>query len=133
MTSDDAVEFLSTAATRARPFFMDVAFNAPHDPRQSPREYIDRYPLERIQLPPTFLPGYPYKDAIGSGPDLRDERLAPFLRTARAVRNHRREYYAMITHRDAHIGRILDALERQGLRKTGTRRASGGRRAEGTR
>jgi arylsulfatase A-like enzyme len=117
VTADDAVEFLSTAATRGRPFFMYVAFNAPHDPRQSPREYLDRYPLERMQLPPTFLPEYPHNDAIGSGRGLRDERLAPFPRTPRAVRVHRREYYAMITHMDAHIGRILDALDRHDLRQ----------------
>lgn len=112
--ADDAVGFLGEAAGTERPFFMYLAFNAPHDPRQSPQSYVDRYPSERIALPANFLPEYPHKDAIGCGPELRDERLAPFPRTERAVKVHRGEYYAIITHMDAQIGRILDALEASG-------------------
>jgi choline-sulfatase len=111
---DDAVAFLDAASRRAAPFFMYLAFNAPHDPRQSPREYVERYPLEDVAVPPNFLPEYPYKDSIGCGPGLRDERLAPFPRTEYAVKVNRQEYYAIITHMDAQIGRILDALERSG-------------------
>jgi arylsulfatase A-like enzyme len=114
VTADDAIEFLGHAKEKKGPFFMYVAFNAPHDPRQAPREYIDRYPLARIQLPKSFLPEYPHHREIGCGPGLRDERLAPFPRTEQAVKLHRQEYYAMITHLDAQIGRILDALEQTG-------------------
>ncbi len=114
VVADDAVGFIERAATSEKPFFMYIAFNAPHDPRQSPQEYVDRYPLDRIALPENFLPEYPHKDTIGCGPDLRDERLAPFPRTEFAVKTHRREYYALISHLDAQIGRILDALDASG-------------------
>lgn len=110
----DGVEFLEHAARDEKPFFMYLAFNAPHDPRQSPKSYVDRYPLESVDLPENFLPEYPYKEAIGCGPDLRDERLAPFPRTRFAVQVNRREYYALITHMDDQIGKILDALEATG-------------------
>jgi choline-sulfatase len=93
---------------------MYIAFNAPHDPRQSPKEFIDRYPLDRIAVPRNFIPLYPYKDDIGCGPSLRDEKLAPFPRTEHAVKVHRQEYYALITHLDVQIGRILKALEKSG-------------------
>jgi arylsulfatase A-like enzyme len=109
---DDALGFIKQAASRDRPFFMYLAFNAPHDPRQSPREYIEKYALDKIDVPVNFLPEYPFKDAIGCSAKLRDERLAPFPRTRYAVKVHRREYYALITHMDAQIGRILDALKR---------------------
>lgn len=114
VAADHTIAFLDEAAGAGKPFFIYAAFNAPHDPRQSPKEYLDRYPLERIEVPRDFLPEYPNKDAIGCGPTLRDERLAPFPRTAHAVKVHRREYYALITHLDAQIGRILDALDRSG-------------------
>jgi len=111
---DDATAFLQQASRRNKPFFMYLAFNAPHDPRQSPKEYVDKYPQEKVKVPSNFLAEYPYKDAIGCGQKLRDERLAPFPRTEYAVKVHRQEYYAIITHMDAQVGRILDALEATG-------------------
>jgi arylsulfatase A-like enzyme len=114
VAADDAIEFLDRAKHRPAPFFMYIAFNAPHDPRQAPQEYLDKYPVERIRVPASFQPLYPFKDQIGCGPGLRDEKLAPFPRTEHAVKVHRREYYALITHLDSEIGRILSALEATG-------------------
>ncbi len=84
------------------------------DPRQSPKGYVDRYPLDRIKIPENFLPKYPQREEIGAGKGLRDEKLAPFPRDEHAVKVNRQEYYAIITHMDAQIGRILDALEKSG-------------------
>ena len=112
--ADEGVAFLEQARTRRQPFFMYLAFNAPHDPRQSPKEYVDMYPLESMKLPANFLPEYPFNEEMESGRKLRDERLAPFPRTAHAVKVHRQEYYAIISHMDAQIGRILQALEKTG-------------------
>jgi arylsulfatase A-like enzyme len=114
VVSNHAGDFLDQAEQRDEPFFMYLAFNASHDPRQSPADYIDRYPLDAVKVPDNFLPVYPYAEAIGCGPRLRDERLAPFPRTPHAVKVHRQEYYAIITHMDTMIGRILDALEATG-------------------
>ncbi len=41
-------------------------------------------------------------------------QLAPFPRTEYAVKVHRQEYYAIISHLDAQIGRILAHLEQTG-------------------
>lgn len=114
VAADDALDFLQDARRSGQPFFMYVAFNAPHDPRQSPKEYVDRYPLQRIAVPENFQAEYPYKDAIGCGHRLRDESLAPMPRTEHAVKVHRQEYYALITHLDAQIGRILEGLQASG-------------------
>jgi choline-sulfatase len=114
VVADDTIQFLEQAKASPKPFFMYVAFNAPHDPRQAPKSYVDMYPLDRIALPKTFIPEYPYKEEIGAGTGLRDEKLAPFSRTEHSIKVHRQEYYALITHMDAQIGRILDALEKSG-------------------
>ncbi len=111
---DDAETFLHQAAQRDKPFFMYLAFNSPHDPRQSPKEYVDKYPLDKIAIPASFVPECPFQNEIGCGPKLRDEQLAPFPRTEHAVKVHRQEYYAIITHMDTQLGRILDALDRSG-------------------
>lgn len=114
VTADESIAFLKARRGQAKPFFAYVAFNAPHDPRQAPKTFVDLYPPERVDVPRNFLPLAPHYKEIGCGPDLRDERLAPFPRTEDAVRLHRGEYYALISHLDAQIGRILDTLEANG-------------------
>lgn len=114
VVSNHTLDFLADAKQGSDPFFIYAAFNAPHDPRQAPKEFVDRYPLSRIAMPANFLPEYPHKDAIGCQHKLRDENLAPMPRTELAVKTHRAEYYALITHLDAQIGRILDALDASG-------------------
>ncbi|WP_166830316.1 sulfatase-like hydrolase/transferase [Thalassoroseus pseudoceratinae] len=117
VVADDAEGFLRQSKQSDNPFFMYIAFNAPHDPRQSPQEYVEKYPLEDIAVPESYVPEYPYKEAMGAGKGLRDEKLAPFPRTEYAVKVHRQEYYAIITHMDEQIGRILDTLEATGQDK----------------
>jgi choline-sulfatase len=114
VVANHSSDFMKEAAERDNPFFMYLAFNAPHDPRQSPAEYVSKYPVDSIAVPDNFQPLYPYAEEIGCGKGLRDERLAPFPRTPHAVKVHRQEYYAIITHMDEMIGRILDSLEATG-------------------
>ena len=110
--ADTAIELLQRAASHPeRPFFMYVAWNAPHDPRQAPKEYVDMYPAEKIEVPPNYLPEYPFDLGDSKG---RDEILAPFPRTREDVQVHRREYYALLSYMDHQLGRILDALDKSG-------------------
>ena len=111
---DDAISFINQAKSKHKPFFMYLAFNAPHDPRQAPKEYQDMYNTENISLPVSYLEQYPYSEAILNGRSLRDEALAPFPRTEFAIKTHTKEYYASITHMDAQIGKIIDALKTSG-------------------
>ena len=113
--ADRAIAFMEThaAANSGHPFFMNVSFNAPHDPRQAPQEFIDLYPLDSLQVPPNFAPEHPFDQ--GERNTLRDEILAPFPRTEEAVKTHLQEYYAIITHMDREIGRILTRLDELGL------------------
>ena len=77
----------------------------------------DRYPSSEIIVPRNFLPRYPYRDEIANPHRLRDENLAPMPRTKHSVQVHRREYYAIISHMDAQIGRVLDQLKKTGKAK----------------
>lgn len=111
--ADDGVEFVEKASKDDKPFFMYLAFNAPHDPRQAPKAYIDKYPIDKIALPKNYQDLYPDMGTNGV-PKIRDENLAPYPRTEYAIKVHRQEYYASITYMDKQIGRILDALEKLG-------------------
>lgn len=109
--ADDGAEFLARAAKDDKPFMMMLAFNAPHDPRQAPQQYQDMYPYDEITVPTNFQGEYPHN--IGSN-KVRDEQLAPFPRTPYSVQVNMSEYYALITHMDEQIGKILDHLEKTG-------------------
>ncbi|MHC4620842.1 MAG: sulfatase-like hydrolase/transferase, partial [Planctomycetota bacterium] len=108
--SDAAVDFLRSYKGD-EPFFVYVSYTAPHDPRTAPREYHDMYDPHKIALPQSFMPQHPFDNGQMR---IRDEKLAPWPRTPDEIRRHIADYYAMITHVDAQIGRVLEALKRTG-------------------
>lgn len=108
--SDAAIDFLRRHDGN-RPFFAYVSYTAPHDPRMAPREYAEMYDPGRVAVPENFMPVHPFDNGEMV---IRDELLAPFPRTPEIVQEHIAAYWAMITHLDAHLGRVLDALEESG-------------------
>ncbi len=111
--TDSLVEFLRSHANSSedRPFFAYMATMAPHDPRTAPGEYHERYDPADIELPDNVLPKHPFDNGEL---DIRDEHLENTPRDEANVRQHIADYYAMITHLDAQIGRVLTALEETG-------------------
>lgn len=105
--ANQAIEFLRSQKGGAKPFALYVAFTAPHDPRQAPKEIQARYDAAKIPLPKNFLPKHPFNNGEMT---VRDEQLLPWPRTEAAVRRELADYYAIITHLDAQIGRVLDTL-----------------------
>ena len=108
--SDAAIDFLKNYRDDA-PFFMYVSYTAPHDPRMAPQKYAAMYPPDKIKLPPNFMPEHPFDNGEMK---IRDEKLAPWPRTPEIIRQHIAAYYAMITHLDDQIGRVLQALQQSG-------------------
>ncbi|HLF93577.1 MAG TPA: sulfatase-like hydrolase/transferase [Planctomycetota bacterium] len=109
--ADGAVRFLE-GHKGEKPFFLYCAFTSPHDPRTPPRKYADLYDPAKLALPKSFLPEHPFDNGELK---VRDEQLAPWPRTPEVVRRHVADYYGMISHLDAEIGRILETLRKKGL------------------
>jgi arylsulfatase A-like enzyme len=107
MFADAAVQFLNSYSGEA-PFFLYVAFTSPHDPRTPPPPYDTMYDPIDIPLPQNFYPEHPFDNGEMR---IRDELLAPFPRTPEVIRQHIADYYGMISHQDAQIGRILATLQ----------------------
>lgn len=108
--SDAAVEFLQNHKND-KPFFAYVSYTAPHDPRIAPKKYRDMYEADKLSLPASFTGEHPFDNGEMR---IRDEKLAKWPRTPEEVRKHIADYYAMITHVDAQIGRVLEALRETG-------------------
>lgn len=112
--AETAVRFLNSSEAKAKPFFCYVAFTSPHDPRTPPEKFRADYDLGKISLPPNFLPVHPFNNG---DMNVRDELLLPHPRTAAAVKKEIALYYGMVSEMDAQVGRILDALEKNGLKE----------------
>lgn len=108
--ADEAIAFLDEYDDE-KPFFMYLAFPTPHDPRQAPQKYYDMYPVDEIELPPSYMPQHPFDNGHIV---LRDELLADWPRTPEIAKKHLSEYYAIITHLDAQIGKVIETLKDNG-------------------
>ena len=103
---DAAIEFLRRW-TSPDPFFIYVGFTAPHDPRTMPRQYLEMYAPTDLPLGDNFMPEHPFDNGELL---VRDELLAAYPRDPHEASRHLAAYYGIITHLDAQIGRVLDAL-----------------------
>lgn len=107
--ADEAVRFIENSKSK-EPFFLYVAFMAPHDPRNPPEPYRERYYNDRPPLPKNFRPLHPFNNGPQAAAG-RDESLAPWPRTESIISDQLCEYYGLVTHLDEQVGRILTALD----------------------
>jgi arylsulfatase A-like enzyme len=107
--ADAAIELIKRKP--GKPYFLHVNFTAPHDPLLLPPGYEKKYDPKRMPLPANFLPRHPFDHGNFEG---RDEKLLPWPRTPEDIRAELAVYYAVISHLDEQIGRILRALEETG-------------------
>jgi len=103
-----------------KPFFLALGFIRPHLPFVAPKKYWDMYPAEKVavadnQQPPRDVPPM----ALHNWGHLRSYADIPREGelTADQVLQLTRGYAACVTYVDAQIGRLLDALDRLGLRE----------------
>ncbi|MFA7231972.1 MAG: sulfatase-like hydrolase/transferase [Victivallaceae bacterium] len=108
--ADASIDFIENY-NADNPFFMYVSFMAPHDPRTMPEKFLKMYDAINIELPPNFMVEHPFDTGALK---IRDEMLAEFPRNPEKIKKHITEYYAMITHLDHEIGRIIKSLEDAG-------------------
>jgi arylsulfatase A-like enzyme len=105
--ADAAIDFMLNRETD-NPFFAYISFMAPHDPRTMPQRFLNMYDSDKIRLPENYLPEHPFDNGEMK---VRDELLEEWPRRPERIRRHTAEYYAMISHLDNEVGRVLDALK----------------------
>jgi len=103
---NSAIKWIDTEETRKAPFFLWIDLTLPHPPMDVPQKYKDLYKdVELDPVIPGLKTGLPASLA-------RDMNQSPRNLTA-----YRRGYLAMITMMDALVGRLVDHLDKSGLRK----------------
>ena len=108
--AEEATYFIESYK-KQQPFFMYLAFPTPHDPRQAPTSFKEMYLEDAVELPPSYMENHPFDNGHLY---VRDEQLALWPRTQKEVKKHLSDYYAIITHMDDQIGKIVDALKATG-------------------
>lgn len=112
--TDRAIDYLGDASRKNSPWTLLVGFVLPHPPLKAPQEYYDRYPHKYLDMPlwerSEWESLHPFhKRAL--------ERMGVFGEPldASMIQEVRATYYAMISYLDHQIGRLMAALEREGL------------------
>lgn len=113
--------FIRTASTLNRPWFLTAFFEAPHNPFDPPREFLDRY-LQRLDdLPlPRYTPGEldnkpPFQTVDRNG--VWGGGGTQYAYPGMSDRDHRlirAAYWALCDHVDHEIGRVLELLRTTG-------------------
>lgn len=121
-TAERASQRLRELKTANTPFFLAVGFARPHLPFSVPKRYWDMYDPARLPMPdfeqlPAGAPPFagkvggeivaykPIPD--GAGKDYPEDLKRKLIHG----------YYAGVTYVDAQVGKVLDALKREGLDK----------------
>lgn len=111
--ADGTIAFLQERAKKpeSKPFYIYLAPPVPHDPRSAEAAYHKLYRAEDVKLSPAFLPLHPFNNGEMA---VRDEKLAPWPRTAADTKQQLADYYACITGLDHHLGRVFAELKASG-------------------
>lgn len=117
--ADRAIEFIKRSKESNQPFFIACGFSKPHSPLIAPKKFFDLYESDSINLPPDFaaLPmvphGFPQGSIRANNSDLFINRSA----SPEEARDMIHAYLACVSYVDWNVGRVLDELEKQGLRE----------------
>ncbi len=95
---------------KSEPFFLAVGFFRPHTPFIAPKKYFDMYPLENIEMPEEREDDWENKPEAAKWN--KEAHMGLNLTQRKEVL---RAYYASITFMDAQVGKLLDALQENGL------------------
>ncbi|HET6453987.1 MAG TPA: sulfatase [Armatimonadota bacterium] len=118
MVADHAIETLREI--KDKKFFLAVGFYKPHLPFIAPKKYFDMYPdASKIGLSPNPNPPKDCPDiALTNYGELRNYTDIPDVGpvSEKQALELRRAYYAAASYTDAQIGRVLDELEKLGLK-----------------
>lgn len=99
--------------THDKPFFLACGIFRPHLPWHVPKAYLDRFPVDRIELPTAFardLEDVPQAGVVMARPDRDHASVTEHGQWKRAVQG----YLASVNFADEMLGTVLDALEASG-------------------
>ncbi|MFT5368986.1 MAG: arylsulfatase A-like enzyme [Candidatus Latescibacterota bacterium] len=114
VTTDIAIERLE--GMKEGPFALFVSYQTPHYPEQPAWVYDQMYKGKTIKRRPNCEDVDPYIKTASPPSPKPKENDPLYQRYGNNLDEYLRAYYAMVTQLDANVGRLLEALDRLGLR-----------------
>lgn len=115
VTTNIAISELETLAGRDKPFMLMMSYQAPHYPEQPAPEYEAMYKGRNIVRRPNCQEINPFTPTVSPRSPRPVENDPDFQRYGNNLDEYIRLYNAMCTEIDAHVGRLIAALERLGV------------------
>ena len=113
-SASKAIEILNSMD--GKPFFLAVGFVRPHYPMVAPNHFFEPYPWRTMPLPAQQTDDLDDIPKLGiAGTVNRSNPIGKYPDNQRRMWS---AYYASVTFMDQQVGRILDELDRLGLRDT---------------
>ena len=113
MVATKAIELLQQRKAAGKPFFLAVGFVRPHFPMVAPKRFFDMYPQQQMKIPPLIEGDMDDIPQAGRGSDGKGLNEMEESR-----RRMWQAYYASVSFMDEQVGRVVDELERLGLRES---------------
>lgn len=112
--AEKTVELLKQQKNSDKPFFIATGFVRPHYPSVAPASYFENYPFAKIPIP--AVPEGDLDDIPENGKNGMTSESSGIAQYPDNIRKMWADYYATVTFMDEQLGKVIAALEEEGLR-----------------
>ncbi len=112
--AEKTVELLKQQKNSDKPFFIATGFVRPHYPSVAPASYFENYPFAKIPIP--AVPEGDLDDIPDNGKNGTTSESSGIAQFPDNIRKMWADYYATVTFMDEQLGKVIAALEKEGLR-----------------
>ena len=120
-SAETAIRLLNeraASANKSQPFFLAVGLVRPHYPMVAPRKFFKPYPWDKMPVP--IVPEDDWDDIPRMGLGQSNSKKVGFDKFPENKKGMWAGYYASVSFMDQQVGKILNELDRLGLRETTT-------------
>ncbi|MEM6915258.1 MAG: sulfatase, partial [Verrucomicrobiota bacterium] len=112
--AEKTIELLEKQGKGEKPFFLATGFVRPHYPSVAPASYFEDYPISKIDAPD--VPENDWDDIPKISTSGSHSEFFGIDQYPDNIKQMWSDYYATVTFLDDQIGKVMDALDRLGLR-----------------
>ena len=111
----DGARLIREKAQSSEPFFLSLGSCIPHAPWICPKNYIDKFPPQEMDMPLPSSDQHRNIPAIANRNGNNFDIYPDINPTTEQIREARAAYFACVNFLDEQVGMVLDEIEKQGI------------------